>query len=116
MPFVGFDDFCTTCFAEPRNVPTRVAFFSTPAGGRVRSATGGRSFSAAVTVDGRLFKWGLESQAGIERAGGAGIVEGVGESRSGARSEDTIAAADIVESSVPRPVANVGIEVSHPRN
>lgn len=44
---------------EPRHTPTRVAFFATPAGGRVRSVAGGRVYSAAVTVDGRVFKWGL---------------------------------------------------------
>ncbi|CAM9277211.1 unnamed protein product, partial [Hapterophycus canaliculatus] len=43
---------------EPRYAPTLVAFSSTSAGGRVRSVAGGRSYSAAVTAEGRVLKWG----------------------------------------------------------
>lgn len=43
-------------------MPTRVAFFAHPGGGRVRSTVGGYSCSAAVTVDGRVFKWGLRRE------------------------------------------------------
>lgn len=59
---------------EGRDLPARVAFFSTPSGGRVCSVAGGRQYTAAVTSDGRLFAWG--SQCECTRR--SGVVEEAG--------------------------------------
>ncbi|CAM9356733.1 unnamed protein product [Ectocarpus sp. 12 AP-2014] len=91
--------------AEPRHSPTRVAFFATLFGGRIRSATGGRTYSAAVTVDGRVFKWGLERKFRPPRRS---ATEGGSSSRGHSPSEeDEVTAA---EASVPRLVIGDGVE------
>lgn len=56
---------------DGRDLPARVAFFSTPAGGRVCSVAGGREYTAAVTSDGRLFAWGSQRKCTRQR----GVVE-----------------------------------------
>ncbi|CBJ27252.1 conserved unknown protein [Ectocarpus siliculosus] len=92
--------------AGPRHTPTRVAFFATPAGGRIRSATGGRTYSAAVTVDGRVFKWGLDRKFRLPHRS---ATEGGGSSRGHSPSEgDGVTA---VEASIPRLVIGDGVEV-----
>lgn len=95
---------------EHRQTPTRVAFFTTPAGVRVRSVAGGRTYSAAATVDGRVFKWGLTRPARPLR-GNMHSRDGEGvEGRGNDPSERNGEAA--VEASVPRQVAGVGMEAS----
>ncbi|CAM9409044.1 unnamed protein product, partial [Ectocarpus sp. 8 AP-2014] len=94
--------------AEPRHTPTRVAFFATPAGGRIRFAAGGRTYSAAVTLDGRVFKWGLERKLRPPRRS---TTEGGGSSRGHSPSEEDGVTA--VEASVPRLV--IGDRMEEPR-
>lgn len=92
-------------YKEPRRSPTRVALFSSPAGDRVCSITGGRTCSAATTADGRLFKWGLNSK---DRHWCAD--EYSGEEPSCDPNEERESAA--LENSIPRQVGGVGIAVS----
>lgn len=94
---------------EPRHTPTRVAFFTTRDGFRVRSAAGGRTYSAVTTVDGRVFKWGMRSATKTRDKGYGGDDKG-GEDRGNDPSEkDEVSA---VEASVPHQVAGFGVEVS----
>lgn len=86
-----------------------MAFFTTPASVRVRSVTGGRSYSAAVTVDGRVFKWGLNRPARSSHGSKHSREGEGGEDRSNSPSEEDGEAA--VEASVPRQVTGVGVEV-----
>lgn len=96
---------------EPRHTPTRVAFFTTPAGVGVRSAAGGRTYSAVATVDGRVFKWGLHRTARPPRDGNKHSRDGGGgEDRRNDPSEGDGEAA--VEASVPRQAAGVGVKAS----
>ena len=92
-------------YEEPRYSPTRVAFFSSPAGDRVCSIVGGRICSAATTADGRLFKWGLSSKGGYSCAD-----EYSGEESSYDPNEEHRSAA--LEASIPRQIAGVGMAVS----
>ena len=92
-------------YEEPRHSPTRVELFSSPAGDRVCSITGGRTCSAATTADGRLFKWGLNSKGSNSCAG-----EYSGEESSCDLNEERGSAA--LENSTPHQVGGVGIAVS----
>lgn len=115
----SFTGFCLACRLplqtlnpplEPRHIPTRVAIFTTPAGARVRSVAGGQTYSAVATVDGRVFKWGLNRPAGRSHGSEhSRDVEG-GESRGSNPREENEEAA--MEASVPRQVAGVGMEAS----
>lgn len=93
-----------------------MAFFTTRGGNRVRSAAGGRTYSAVTTVDGRVFKWGIWRTATGARRGKecSRDEEGEGgEDRGGnvpSEEEDGVCAS--VEASVPRQVAGLGMEVS----
>lgn len=85
-------------------------FFTTPAGVRVRSVAGGRTYSAVATVDGRVFKWGLNpasrpSCGNKHSRGGEGGVD-----RDDGPSEEDREAA--IEASIPRHVAGFGMEAS----
>lgn len=99
------------CTAEPRHTPTPVAFFSTRAGGRVRSVAGGRSYSAAVTADGRVLKWGLNrkpaSSLKNEHHRHVAVARACGR-RNDRTEEDGVGA---VEAFTPRLVAGLGVEV-----
>lgn len=98
---------------EPRHVPTHVGFLSTPDGGRIASVVGGRTFSAATTADGKVFKWGLNCQVGRWQAGESRRGEAGGESQGDIRNEDNGRTA--IEASIPRQVAGVGLEVTNSR-
>lgn len=95
---------------EPRHIPTRVDFFTTPAGARVCSVAGGRTYSAVATVDGRVFKWGLNRPARPSPGNRHSRDGEGGEGRGNDPSEENGEAA--IEASVPRQVAGVGMEVS----
>lgn len=92
-------------YEEPRHSPTLVAFFASPAGGRVCHIAGGRTCSAATTADGRLFKWGLTSKGGHSC-----VDEYSGEESSCDPDEEHGSAA--IENSIPRQAAGVGMAVS----
>lgn len=99
---------------EPRHVPTRVAFFALP-GGRVRSAVGGHSSSAALTVDGRVFKWGL--RRGDESAIGNKIYgqnEGSESHDRGDGGRDN--GRDALKASLPRHDLDIGVKASQLSN
>lgn len=101
---------CSARRIEPRHIPTRVTFFATPAGGRVRHAAGGRTYSAATTVDGRVFKWGLNRTVRPSRGDEHITDEEGSDGRGDHLSEaDEVAA---VQVSVPCQVDGIGIEVS----
>lgn len=76
-------------YTEARDLPARVAFFSTPSGGRVYSAAAGRHYTAAVTEDGRLFAWGSQHRCQRRHSGDD---EGGGDS---SHDKDTISAIKI---------------------
>ncbi len=87
-----------------------MAFFTTRGGNRVRSAAGGRTYSAVTTVDGRVFKWGIRRTATEARGNGSSRdEEGVEDRGDGPSEEDGVC---VVEASVPRQVAGLGMEVS----
>lgn len=95
---------------EPRHIPTRVAFFRTPASVGVRSIAGGQTYSAVATVDGRVFKWGLNRPARLSGGTKHSRDRDGGEGQDHDRSEEDGEAA--IEASVPRQVAAVGMEAS----
>ncbi|CAM9328498.1 unnamed protein product, partial [Scytosiphon promiscuus] len=97
---------------EPRHIPTLVDLFATPAGGRVRSAGGGRSYSAAVTTDGHVFRWGLNRKPKSliqEEHDYHNTVVGACGRRNSCIGED---GAVTVEASVPQRVPGTGVEGS----